>query len=157
LKGAPSGASGASEGSANGALFPEFALRTQRVRVRYRTWKPCMSERRHHRVRVRAVRARSRDLLTTPPRRLIPVTTRHIHNAIAHGNEGLLRKRLSEEVGEMIHSGHERDTDAVILDELAHEEVSPVDMFHSAIMLGIVGYVDAGLVVHVQVDGPTVV
>jgi hypothetical protein len=43
-----------------------------------------VSERRHNRVRVRAMCACPRDLLTTPPRRRIPVTTRHIHDAIMH-------------------------------------------------------------------------
>jgi hypothetical protein len=40
------------------------------------------------------------------------------------------------------------DTYTVIFDKFTHEKVTPVDMLHAAMVLGVVGYVDTGLVVH---------
>ena len=46
-------------------------------------------------------------------------------------------KRLRKEVGNVVNSSHERDSEAVILDQLAHVEVTAVDMFHASMVLGL--------------------
>ena len=66
-------------------------------------------------------------------------------------------KRLRKEVGDVVNSSHERDSEAVILDQLAHVEVAAVDMLHAPMVLGVVGDVDGGLVVEMKVDGAAVV
>ena len=76
----------------------------------------------------------------------------HVHHVVTHREELLPGgKCLSEKVGPIVISGDEGATNHVILDQLTHVEVAPVDMFHLSMMLGIVGYIYSRAVVHMQV------
>ena len=77
------------------------------------------------------------------------VGRRRVHDAVAHSDELLLGKRLSEEIGDVVDSRHERHTDAVLLNEFTHVEMAPINVFHTSVMFRIVSHINARAVIHV--------
>ena len=73
---------------------------------------------------------------------------REIHDLRAHIEEELPLKRLGKEISEIVARPHERDPNAVILDELAHEEMTTHDMLHGRVTLRVVSDSDRRLIVH---------
>ena len=59
---------------------------------------------------------------------------------VAHGREVLGRQRLSEEVGPVVSRLDEGDRDALLLDQLADEDVSSRDVLSLGVELGVVGW-----------------
>ena len=56
------------------------------------------------------------------------MATIYVHNGVAHGREVLGLQRLGEEIGPVVGGLDEGDRDALLLDELADEEVSSREM-----------------------------
>ena len=76
-----------------------------------------------------------------------------IHDLVPQLEEALRLERLREEVGEVLVAADERDADLGVLDGLADEEVTPLDVFEPAVVLGVVGRGNSGLVVTVLLGG----
>ena len=55
----------------------------------------------------------------------------YVHDAIAHVEERFLTQGLGEEVGHVIDSGHERNTEPAFLHTFAHKVVSTGDVFRT--------------------------
>ena len=66
-----------------------------------------------------------------------------ISNGVAHGREVLGLQRLGEEVGPVVGGLDEGDRYALLLDELADEEVTTRDVLRLRVKLGVVGNGDA--------------
>ena len=71
------------------------------------------------------------------------MATIYVHNGVAHSCEVLGLQRPGEEVGPVVSSLDEGDRDALLLDELADEEVSSRDVLRLGVELGDVGDGDA--------------
>ena len=82
---------------------------------------------------------------------------RNVHDDVAQSEEGLGVERLREEVGQVVVRGDEGHTQLVLLDALAHVEVSTSDVLRLRMVLRVVREVARGLVVQVQVHGRVVV
>ena len=77
-------------------------------------------------------------MLRTAPRSTITINGRNVHDNVAHGDEDLRRLHLSEEVREVLRRFDEGHTEFVLLDQLANEEVSTIDVFRSLVVLWVV-------------------
>ena len=66
------------------------------------------------------------------------VTCAYVHDGIAHCGEMLGLERLGEEVRPVVDGLDEGDGDALLLDELADEEVAPLDVLRLGVQLGVV-------------------
>jgi hypothetical protein len=71
----------------------------------------------------------------------------HVHNLVAQPEEVLARERLREEVGQVGVSAYERHDDALILNQLADEEVAPFDVLDPVMVLRVVREVARACVV----------
>ena len=76
-----------------------------------------------------------------------------IHDLVPQLEEALRFERLREEVGEVLVAADKRNTDLGFFDGLADEEVTPLDVFEPAVVLGVVGRGNGGLVVTVLLGG----
>ena len=65
------------------------------------------------------------------------MATLYVHNGAAHGREVLGLRRLVEEVGPVVGGLDEGDRDALLLDELANEEVMTRDVLRLRVELGL--------------------
>ena len=63
---------------------------------------------------------------------------RHVHHSVAHAEEVLTHQGLGEEVGDVLGRGHEGNPKPTVLDALADEVVTSVDVFGPRVMLGVV-------------------
>ena len=101
----------------------------------------------------------SQRFLSTPPRSRNPgwltQVLRHVHDLITQWEERRAHERLGEQVRDIVRSGYEGDANTVALNELPHEEVPTVDVFHAAVVLRVVGYIDGRAVINVEIDGLT--
>ena len=82
-----------------------------------------------------------------------PITHTHVHDTITHGEEHTSTKRFGEEVSEIVDGAHERTPNLVIFHQLAHEEVTTLDVLHPTVVLRVVGHIDGRLVVNEHVRG----
>ena len=62
-----------------------------------------------------------------------------VYDGIAHGREMLGLERFGEEVRPIVDGLDKGDGDALLLDELAYEEVAPLDVLGLGVQLGAVG------------------
>ena len=76
-----------------------------------------------------------------------------IHDLVPQLEEALRLEWLREEVGQVLIAADERNADLGVLDGLADEEVTPLDVFEPAVVLGVVGRGNGGLVVTVLLGG----
>ena len=79
-----------------------------------------------------------------------PVRLRDVHDDVAEAEEDLVGQDLSEEVRDVVGGRDVGDGDALVLDELADEEVAPHDVLGAAVVLWVVCEIDRRLVVHVD-------
>ena len=70
-----------------------------------------------------------------------------VHDLVPQLEEALGGERLREVVREVLVTADEGDADLGVLDGFADEEVAPLDVFELAVVLGVVGRGDSGLVV----------
>lgn len=66
----------------------------------------------------------------------------HVHHLVTQAEEVLTHDRLREEVGDILVSWNEGDTQLTILDTLADEVVAPLDVLRLGVVLRIIGEVD---------------
>jgi len=76
-----------------------------------------------------------------------------VHDLVPQLEEALGGERLREVVREVLVTADEGDADLGVLDGFADEEVAPLDVFELAVVLGVVGRGDSGLVVVVLLGG----
>ena len=74
-----------------------------------------------------------------------------VHYLVAHGKENGSRKRLGEEVGEIINCSNIWDHQATAFDHFPNEEVTTSNVFGAVMVLRIVGKIPGCSVVHGQV------
>ena len=85
------------------------------------------------------MRARARAARVAARKRGARTVVRgHVHNLVAQPEEVLARERLREEVGQVGVSAYERHDDALILNQLADEEVAPFDVLDPVMVLRVV-------------------
>ena len=95
----------------------------------------------HVRARTRAARMTSRQ------GRARAVVGRYVHDGVSQPEEVLSRERLGEEVRHVRVRADEGHHDALLLHQLADEEVAALHVLDSIVVLGIVGQVaSAGVV-----------
>ena len=63
---------------------------------------------------------------------------RYVHHSVAHAEEVLTHQGLGEEVGDILGGSHEGDSKSTVLDTLADEVVTPVDVFGPRMVFGVV-------------------
>ena len=68
-----------------------------------------------------------------------------VHDLVSQLEEALGFERLREVVSEILVAADEGDAYLGILDGFADEEVAPLDVFELAVVLGVVGRGDSGL------------
>ena len=75
---------------------------------------------------------------------------RNVHHPVAHAEEVLAHERLCEEIGDVLGSGHERNTQPAVFYAFAGEVMPAVDVLCTRMMFGIISQVDSRPIVHLE-------
>ena len=81
---------------------------------------------------------------------------RDVHELVTHGEEMLGIEGLGEEVRQVVACGDIRHDDVEVLDALADEEVTTLDMLHARVVLRVVRGGNGSLVVRSERGGRAV-
>ena len=71
------------------------------------------------------------------------MSSRYIHDLVAHVEEHLTSEWLCEEVGDVVRGGHEGHAKLAVLNALADEIVAPLDVLGLRVVLRVVREVDS--------------